>query len=320
MTRFRVISLLISFTVMMSLNGKISNAQELGGYVGIGIRSESGENWQTYVLQPDTRFSGSLFLTNQVEARDYLLMCLLDYVQVECDWEGEQTDSLLISLEAGEEVNIPFSTPVIASGFHDFIILAFANPFSSDLTEAYRFNTDLNYLYSSRLVLLAEPYDLDMPTPTIDYTGETATSEVAFQGVVVNQNPSRDVLNGWTNYDTETSEPIDFFIHLGNNAVSPPEAMRVILLTFLNYSQVNIDHADDFETSALITDMGEGTQLSIAAAVDAPDEPGVYELMVVTVDNPYTLLEQPPFDEDRLANPISARISPSIRVAIVVDD
>jgi hypothetical protein len=314
--RIKFIAIVIVFVLgHVTLAGQEQNRPQ---YVGIGIRGPEGENWQTYQMNTGDRFSGTVWLTNQQPETQYLLTCLLDYEQIPCRWNDDHAETLYpLEMAAYTDTSVAFETPPLEAGFHDFIVIAFSKPFSEDVSFDYRLSTDLNYLYRSRIVLLVD--EDEPPELTFHHKGiEASAAQTPFGGLLINRLDNRDNLRAWTVESTRPSETLDYYIHLGNNAGDPSrmQPLSYSLVAFLNYEQIPLTD----ENRTLLIDMPTNTQYTLSASFQTPETPGVYELLVIAVYNPYHLLETPFTGSERDATRIITSVDPSIRTAIVVEE
>lgn len=323
-SQMRVIILLIVAGLMIMLqpvqaqNTDGAGQPELSGMIGYGLTSatDSGQ-WRTYHIEPNTSFVGRFMLDNQRPATDFVLTCLLDYQQVPCQWGENQIEAILfdITLEAAEQRHIQVISPPMHEGAHDFSVLAIENAFSDNLDNSYRISTDYNYLYGMRVVVIAGE---SMTFPAVDEShllpGEQATASVAFDGLIVNRLTDRTQLKAWPVEEVAPGESLSYSIHFANRS-QPYAERRFAVMAFLNYEQIPV--TDEMLTAFL--DMEMGTELTLPAEVTLPDQSGVHELMIVSTDDPYHMLETPPFGDDRELVFINRNFYSSIRTAIVVD-
>lgn len=293
------------------------SVEYMGRGVTIGIQATSGGPfWRTYGIPSATAFAGRVSLSNQQSPTNYLLTCLLDYRQESCIWDGTPELLYTAELDENEERIIPFTTPTLSTGFHDFAVLAISNAGAEDLGERYRISTDLSYLYASRAVLLSgdEPWQ----PPALDevFLGGERNSSASLEGVIVNQEEYPVELRAWTVYEAIPGETIDYYIHVGNGTDdNPPNTFAI--LAFLDYRQIPIDGENQWVAFA---EMPPGSATTLPAQMIAPEEPGIHELMIVFAYNPYTMLEEPPFGEDRHLTRTPHYVFSSIRTAIVVEE
>jgi hypothetical protein len=307
-------SIVLTLINIFPVYGQEDGPETYAGYVATSLYSEEGNRWQTRRFRPGTSFEGVFSLSHQLPATEYLLTCILNYIQVPCEWNGEEQLLYPIAMQGGGQVQIPFTTPELSDAYHDFAILALSNVFSEDLSDAYRIGTDLNYLYRSRIVLMSDSADaFDLPMDW--YRGGEQTSEVSFEGTFVDLEPRPNRLEAWRVERAAPGETIDYFIHVGNGSADTPHQTYAVM-AFLDYVQVPIDGADQWVAFA---SMPPGTQTTIPARITVPTIPGIHELMIVHAYNPFSMLEIPTEGEEREATEIWDGIYSSIRTAIVVE-
>jgi len=279
-----------------------------GQGIAVGIREKLDEMfWRTYEVSANDPFRGYFYLLNQQEAETYLLTCLIDYIQHPCTYNGEKQMRYRIVMGKNEQRDIAFETPELHQGFHDLMILAIAKPDEHDLSEDFRYSTDFNYLYASRAVVLAD--NTRTQSPTVEYIpGAPQPDRLSpLNGVVVNQDDTPGVLRAWLYQKTKAGDILEYFIHLGNDA-GPSYTYAV--MSFLDYQQIPLN--DEYETA--FVSLPAGTGITLSGYFEAPQDAGIYELMVVIVRNPYQLLEDPV--SRRLTQ--STGVESSIRIAIEV--
>ena len=301
--------------LIVSPTGQGPSVEYAGKGVAYGIQEAEGEKfWRVYQTPSGLSFRGRFRLLNQLPAQDYLLTCMLDYRQVPCVF-GDQQDILhRISLAESEDRYTSFTIPILTPGFHDFALLAIANPDVHDLDPGYRLNTDFNYLYAARLVLLAgnQPW----PTPAIEYA-ITGTKPVRttppLNGLVVNREPPAGAWErAWLTQDAKPEETIEYYVRMGNDS-GPSRSYAVF--AFLDYTQIPLDGDDQWVAFVALP---AGTRASLPARLVAPSEPGVHELMVVWAYDPYQMLEEPFEGSSRHLTEFLDYMESSIRVAITV--
>lgn len=301
--------------------------QEYAGYVRSAYIIAPGPPWQTWPVRPNG-YDGEFLLSNQIPAQDYVITCLLDYLQVPCEWDGTTRTLYPVSLDGGEEVRIPLSTPRMSDDFHDFIVMAFGNPFSDDLSDSYRISTDLNYLYRSRLMFVprdftapenpVDPYKSMIPdTAWIQGSPVDADTHAPLEGVIQTETTTTERIQAWNVERVEPGEQVDYFLQIG--AHPNGDGNRLAIIAFLNYEQIPLQTDGEVSQMVLFSELEPGERAVVPVSFQAPAEPGIHELMIVHVYNPFTFLETPPLGTDRDATEVIESAYSSIRTAIVVD-
>ena len=113
--------------------------------------------------------------------------------------------------------------------------------------------------------------------------------------------------------EAQAEEWLEYYIHIGAHPNGTQN--RFAVMAFLDYEQIPIDGEDQW---VLYADMLPGTQATVPARLQAPEEPGIYELMLIYVYNPFSMLEEPALGDNRRATPIIDGAYATIRTAIVV--
>lgn len=288
-----------------------------GQGVGAGVReTPDGKAWHTYAVPGETPFRGVFQLLNRQPTEEYLLTCVLDYRQVPCTLDERRQLLYRFSMGENEERFIPFETPSLVAGFHDLTLLAISEPDVHDLEPHFRLGTEIGYLHTARAVLLVgdEPYQ----SPGLEYVTGRPRPEgtVPLNGIVVNQDENPREFRAWLTQDARPGQSVEYFVHLGNDAPAAP-TITLAVVVFLDYQQIPLDGEEQWVT---YVSLPSGTGADIPARFTAPEEPGVHELMVVIVYDPYRMLEDPPLGPDRHLTEYWSIVESSIRVAIVVEE
>jgi hypothetical protein len=310
-----VLAFIVFLAIAVSAQESTETSPQYAGYVQTAYYIQQGQNWQTWLSIPEG-YSGEFLLSNQQPAMDFLLTCMLDYRQVPCIWDGEDTELYAVSLDGGETIRIPMITPPLSDDFHDFIVIAFGNPFSEDLTDDYRIRTDLNYLYRSRLLFVPEAFEEGMPYVAAVAEEDWIRGEAEnlyLEGVIQNQEPNADELRAWTVVEAEAGEWIDYNLQIGSH----PDGVgsRLAIMAFLDYRQITFDGEDQW---VIYADLEAGTAATVPVRLQAPLESGIHELLIVHTYDPFAMLEVPALGEDRQATEIIEGTYSGIRTAIVV--
>jgi hypothetical protein len=280
-----------------------------GKGVAVGIKgTREGGFWRTYRVKAHTAFKGYYWLMNQKERGTFLITCLIDYVQQPCVYDGRSELLYRIEMRENEERYIVLETPELSRGFHDLIVLAFDKPDVHDLSDEFRINTDLNYLYTTRASVLADSNAQDIPR--IDYiTGQFQPNRISsLNGIVVNREKAPQELHAWTHQPMKPGDILEYYVHLGNDE-GPDQSMAVI--SFLDFKQIPLGK----DILVPFASLPAGSRLTIPGHLIAPQEAGIHELIVVLARGPYRLLADP---ETQELTSEYTWVEPSIRVAIEV--
>ncbi len=226
----------------------------------------------------------------------------------ECSYDG--TRALLYRLEMGEneQLDIAIETPRLPRGFHELTVLAFGKTEEHETSDAFRYSTDLNYLYTSRAVLLVDASPQEAPSTEYVYGTPQPYRQSPLNGVVINQQRFPKSIRAWLREQVSAGDVLEYYIHLGNDD-GPAQTFAV--MAFWDFRQVPVNEKHPLAFVSLPT----GTGITLPASVRVPQTPGLHELMVVIIRSPYHLLEDP---TTRQLTREPTEVEPSIRVAIEV--
>lgn len=268
--------------------------------------------WWTYRVPLDAPFHGILQVTNHQPAQSFLLTCLLDYQQVPCSFGGQPVLTKRISLGANELRDIPFATPTLSQGWHDFTLLVIPDPDDQNLDTRYRLGTDT--VYAARTVLLDGGLSWSPPRIAYPDISQAAPNRsLPLDGIFIDDEAHPPQLQAWTVQHVTAGVAVPYDVHLGNKSSA---AYTFALLALLDYHQVPLSSQGQ---RAVFGTLAAGGQGLISGLTTAPMAAGVHELMVLWVENPYHALEYPSDGPQRQATRLPVRIESSLRVAIVTD-
>lgn len=306
---FRLLSLIF---LLIGCSTRQPSSQEViyaGKGVAAGINDLSGKAWVTYFLEEKEAFQGAYYLLNQQSAESYALICLLDYKQTPCLFDGKDDSPYFLEMGENEARTFSFETPAIEKGFHDLVILAFSKVDEHDTSENFRYSTDFNYLFSTRAAILADtPLD---ELPLIEYAQGSfvAESPSPLNGVVINLSPDSysEGIRAWLHEVTQPGQTLEYYIQLGND---DDLDQTYAVLSFLDFQQIPISE----EQFVAYVSLPTGYRMTIPASLIVPEDTGIHELVIVIVRNPYRIRED--LSTRKLILPDG--IESSIRVAIEV--
>jgi hypothetical protein len=149
--------------------------------------------------------------------------------------------------------------------------------------------------------------------PLIEYTSGQPRQDgsSSLNGIVVNLDPAPLRIKAWLKQEVEPGEALNYYVQVGNDT-GPPQTYA--LMSFLDYVQIPLNDQKKVEYVSL----PPGYRVTVPGKLTAPNERGVHELVILAAYNPYHLLEEPPFGENRERTPVNDWIESSIRVAIIV--
>ncbi|MGI8549453.1 MAG: hypothetical protein ACR2PL_01465 [Dehalococcoidia bacterium] len=283
-----------------------------GQGVAFGIKdAQNAPFWRTYRVSLDAPFHGILQVTNHQPAQSFLLTCVLDYQQVPCRYGGQPQVLNRIAMGTNEQRDIPFETPTLSQGWHDFTLLIVPSPDDHSLNPRFRLGTDT--VYAARSVLLDGGLSWGPPVITYPDVGQSSPNPaLPLDGIFVDQEAHPGQLQAWTSQGVSAGETVHYYVHLGNKSRA---TYTFALLAFLDYQQIPLDGQ---RGRAVFGSLAAGAQGVVPGQVMAPAASGVHELMVLWVENPYHALEYPPDGPTRQFSKTPVRVESSLRVALAV--
>jgi hypothetical protein len=236
------------------------------------VRIGDGESFSPYlILQSGQRTT-------------LLVTVLLDYQQVPFELDGQAGLLHEVTVEPGGDLELPMQLDVGEPGAHDLVAIAFKEPYNRPIDPEYR-DRMFQRLVGKRAVIVVGGVEEPVHTPTPDVVGSPPPPEVTF-GIRVSfatapteaeTHPSKRFMasaqgqcNGafpyqlWvSNYHGET--PVDY-----------------ALVLFQDFHQVQLKGKD-----MLVAHLEAGHEATIDDSLILPAEPGVHDLQVVYVMDPY---------------------------------
>jgi len=238
-------------------------------------------------VEENAPFVGQFRLWNaRLEAHEFVLTCLVDQVQTPCVPDGPLVR--LTTLEAGKELLLPLEIHGLARGLHDLSVTFWQDPYADvndPGADSRVFDSDT---YRARVSLFVD----GNPTPPIvTFDKPNGQPSHNFSWIYVSQEyDPRDEYGGFpmvTHLETSTNELFDLYVHLNNKEDT---GVDLAVTAFLDYQQVPI-YQNDIPHTPLYIHVPATTWQPIAVQVQAPDEPGSYEFIVVGTLFPFARLD-----------------------------
>ncbi len=99
-------------------------------------------------------------MLNAAERTTFLVSVLLNYEQVYFTLDGQEGLLHEVIVESGGDLELPFSVRVDEPGWHDLIVLGFADPYNNSTDVQYRMSGSSAQLVGRRLFLNVEGADI----------------------------------------------------------------------------------------------------------------------------------------------------------------
>lgn len=244
--------------------------------------------YSSFYIPLEKSFIGQLEIGNMLAtAHQYAIICLVDYQQMPCNPQLQPVQ--IESMKANSTAKISLQLPIHTAGMHDLEIVITSDPYQQVSQAELHTLTDV----------------MNMPTMANIYVGDTANSPlihtvnpqpqptltaIGNPEFIANQVAGLADLKGipvWLQEETHVGEEFDFYLHFHNqqgwqrtNAV----------MAFVNYIQSPI-YVNGATHLPLYVARQPGTWQSIHATIQAPTEPGEYDLLLVNRTHAHQRLE-----------------------------
>ena len=257
-------------------------------------------------------FTGQIWIRNEdLVAHDMAFLCLMDYVQIPCT--PNAADVQLREFAAEEEILSPIEIPDLGKGLHDFAVLVIHEPYQDidapDLGD--RSETGRAMLLSALFVgdsTKAPEVDPVFPEPGPLLEGYGSLFFISKRAELVE--PHGGILI-WLSESSNSGEMIDFYLHFNDQDDPRTRRRMMAVMAFLNYEQVPI-YINGQEHLPLYVQREPDTWQPLAVQIQAPSQPGVYEMLVVVRDYAHSRLT----DEEHYFGPASTEHSQLIKLEV----
>lgn len=316
MNKFKCISILFFISLIITTGCKAINDSKNNNHDGnnIGVIFSSSKTFfqkgkkdpgirSIYNIKPGEYFSGTYSIRNDANKKDFIIIAYFDYQPVNFNLGNSRPDiKQLISLKSKEEKHFKFSVGPVKKGFHDFTMLAFADPFNHS-TGDWRLYSDMTVYYPQLANLisgkvLANNIRLNVITDQIK-------GELEFTGALNKKNKSNK-FEVWKKEIVKPGQKVDYFLHVGNET---NKKKKFILTTLLNYKMIKVLNG---KPEQLVIELEPKTRAMIPVNFIAPKKKGTYELLTLKSNGPFIL-----HSKKNLKN-TDDRIISSPRTAIIV--
>jgi hypothetical protein len=181
-------------------------------------------------------------------------------------------------------------------------------------------NLSPNYLLYAGESAQSPYIELVFPTPKPILRGRESTFYISESAELVEKNGGILI---WLTTHARQGEMIDFYIHFTYDEIQFPDDRPMAAMAFINYEQVPI-YVDGKAHLPLYVQRKKGTWQSIAVQVRAPDQPGIYEFVIVVHDYAYPRLGKAfttrDLDEYTYTNDTATEMSQLIRLEVTESD
>jgi hypothetical protein len=213
-----------------------------------------------------------------------LVTALLDYQQVPFDLDGR--DGLLheVTVDPGGDLELPVRLEVSEPGAHDLVIVAFKEPHNRSMDPEYR-DRMFQRLVGRRAVIVVGGLEKPVHTPAPDVEGSPPPPEVTFSlGVAFATAPTQAKTHPSKRFmasaQGQCNGTFPYQLWISNYQGETP--VNYALVVFQDFHQVQLRDKD-----MLVVHLEAGHEAIVDDSLTLPAEPGVHELQVVYVMDPY---------------------------------
>lgn len=288
------------------------------GALGIGfVRPEHRDvppferpQTEEFHLLPDEPFAPFLILlNNSSDSEVFLVTVLLDYRQVAFQLDGQEAVLHEVSVPALTELELPMRVESMEPGSHDLQVLAFEDPYNLTMDVDHRQMWGFGQVYGRRAVLVVGGVAAPARDPDSLATG------MPLQASVIPGAPSVSLVRAPSEAETAHPSQRRLYVDVASRGCAYPfeilaanetdTAASFGIVAFLDYHQVSLDGQE-----LLAAHLGPGEEVTLSEELVMPQEPGVHQLQVVWLLDPYHSVVR-----DEAASPF---VYASARVAIDV--
>jgi hypothetical protein len=261
------------------------------GIQGTYAAQVPGENGQSYHVEENAPFIGHFELWHSYdETREFALICLLDHRQTPCAPDAPLLQHVI--LQPFEHLTVPLETPALSRGLHDFSVTYWPDPYL-DPEDPAADSRILDFATDRDRVSLFVGGDPTPPEVAVErLTGTGPSHEIAFVNLHLREDPFGPYggIEYLTHLQAAPDAPVEFYVHL-NNWLEANADMDVAVTAFVDYQQVPLLR-NGVPHTPLYVEVPAGTWQPVAVQLQAPSEPGLYELVIVGTLFPYARMDE----------------------------
>jgi hypothetical protein len=226
--------------------------------------------------------------TGREQPYPVLVSAFLDYEQVSFALDGRDGRLHYLEIPPGTDLEIPMTVPMQSKGWHDFFVVVFGEPENQTVDPNDRLpGSPTLPVGGVRTVICVGECNYSPRAFPAPYEGRPSGERAgsAFLAALPllpdpTLSPQRRLLQV---VHGQPDQPYTLQIWALNETDQP---MDYIAMPLLDYQQINIGAG-----KALPFSMPAGTELFVPGRVAFPREPGVHELQVVYIFNPYEAVD-----------------------------
>lgn len=253
---------------------------------------------QTYHLDEGQPLNLTLRILNLYPDKTTMLYAVLvDGQPISTSMAGQTSVRHLRSLPCSAPLSLPVSVPALTSGFHDVILVGFADPYRHDVEPERRYDSLQDFIAYRLSVIVGEP-----SAQALESFDQPPLSPREYDlGPVLTLSDRADVPHRWLTTTVSSSQ--DVIYHAFTSAVSSQKPCdEFALIALLDYRLIPINASVESPYYARVCDRRTAR---IRGEIEAPLEPGPHELILMRIPNPHVPLmvirarpKVDPFDYD----------------------
>jgi hypothetical protein len=234
-------------------------------------------------------FTSLLILgTGHEQPYPILVSAFLDYEQVSFSLDGRDGRLHYIEALPGVDLEIPLAVSMRSKGWHDFFVVVFGEPENQSVDPNDRLPGSPSLLVGGvRTVICVENCNPGSQVFSTSYEGrpgDRSSGSAFLAALPLSSNataaPQRRLLQV---VHGQPDQPFALQLWALNET---NQSMDYVVLPLLDYRQVNIGAGKVLQFS-----MPVGTELFVSGKITLPHEPGVHELQVIYIFNPYEAVD-----------------------------
>jgi hypothetical protein len=233
---------------------------------------------------PEGEPLSSYLLLQSGERATLLVTALVDYQQVPFNLDGQEGLLHEVMVEPGGDLELPLRLEVGEQGAHDLVVIAFKQPYNRPANPQYR-NKMFQRLVGRRAVVVVGRMEDPVHSPAPDVVGSPPPPEVTFGlRVSFSTAPTDGETHASNRFmalaQAESNEIFPYQLWVSNYHGETPVDYALVL--FQDFHQLHLKGKD-----MVVVHLEAGHEATIEDSLIVPAEPGVHELQVVYVMDPY---------------------------------
>jgi hypothetical protein len=218
------------------------------------------------------------------EQTTFLVTVLLDYRQVPFELDGRYGLLHEVTIPPNLDVELPMRVDIEGWGAHDLIVVAFADPHNHSMDPDYRDTMAQRFVGRRAVIVVGSPEEPARHL-TPDVTGSPPPPGVTFGlrvafATASETHPAIDPEQQMFLAEGQRNKKFPYRIWVSN--YHGQAAVNYALTLFLDFHQIKLNGKD-----VLNVHLEAGHEVLIDTELILPAEPGVHELQIVYVMDPY---------------------------------